>query len=178
MNGPLAVLALALLATGCATTRYQPRIVARGELTLRYDDGFEMWAGGREVAHGVTWRGLREYVRCVPDAKRLASEARGHGDGALATSILGATFGLGALGGLSGLAVDDRDTRYAILGTGVGLAVTGLVFALVSQGLKNGANGRAVDSMNFYNDSVGSLGATCDDLTYPAPIAAEPPASP
>ncbi|MBV8201017.1 MAG: hypothetical protein JOZ15_10390 [Acidobacteria bacterium] len=44
-----------------------------------------------------------------------------------------------------------------------------LGLALVGGGAqaKVDANGHAVDAMNYYNDAVGALGATCDDLTYP-----------
>ncbi|HNN97929.1 MAG TPA: hypothetical protein PKI03_36950, partial [Pseudomonadota bacterium] len=59
----------------------------------------------------------------------------------------------------------------------------GLTLSIVSWRLKNHANGHAHDAVNFYNDSVGSLGATCDDLSYPSPVgpapaAAVPPADP
>lgn len=171
----------ALAAAGCASTSYQPQLVARGELTLRYHQGYEMYAAGREVAHGPGWRGLAEHVRCVPRARELAEEARAKGRSGAAASIVGATLGVVALGGLYGVFVDENQGRWAFLGGGLGVAVGGLVAAIASRALRNGANGRAVDAMNFYNDSVGSLGATCEDLTYPppaGPAAAAPAVAP
>ena len=42
--------ALALLAGCHHATQYQPEYVARGELTLRYDDGFQIYAGNEMLA--------------------------------------------------------------------------------------------------------------------------------
>jgi hypothetical protein len=47
------------------TTRYEPQLVARGELTLRYDDQFELSAAGQPVAHGTRYEGLPEFVGCA-----------------------------------------------------------------------------------------------------------------
>lgn len=177
--GPVAVLLAGLLAasgSGCATARYSPRLVARGELTLDYQGGFSMQAGGATVAKGPTWGGLPEYVRCVPRAHELATAAQHHGRAGVATQVLGATLGVLSLGGFYGLATEDTGMRWAFLGGGVATALVALGLSIASVAERNGANGRAVDAMNFYNDSVGSLGASCDDLTYPYPLGAEPPA--
>jgi hypothetical protein len=158
---------------GCgATTHYTPALVARGELTLRYDNRFELWAAGRPVAHGLTYHGLPDYVRCVPTAHRHARQAVTHGGTAVAFSVIGGTLGVLALGGLYGLY--DEGNRWIWLGSGVGAATLGTIFAGLGRMFKNSANGHAVDAMNYYNDAVGSLGATCDDLRYPPPAAPPP----
>jgi hypothetical protein len=158
----------ALGPAGCATTVYSPQVVARGELTLRYDEGFEMWAGGRRVARGLSYDGLPHYVRCVPAAAEQARAARHDGIAALTLSALGGSLGVISLGGLYGL--NDSAHQWAWFGSGIATAVTGTVLAGLGRLYRNSANGHAVDAMNFYNDSVGSLGATCDDLRYPPPL--------
>lgn len=170
-------LCAAVLSGGCGGTVYAPRMVARGELVLRYDNGFELWGGGQRVAAGLRYRGLPEYVQCVPEAHRHAQEARRSGTMAVTLSALGATFGVLALGGLSGLLYLDRDTTVAgaLLGSGVGVAAIGTFFAGFGRMNRNAANGHAVDAMNYYNDAVGSLGATCADLRYPPPTGPAPP---
>ena len=173
-----ALLVGAVASLGCATTQYSPQLVARGELTLRYHGRFEMMAGNRMVARGLLWNGLADYVRCVPAAKDQADKAARDGMASLALSITGGIFGVLPIGALIGFGVDYPNNVGAWLGTGVGLAVVGVVLAGVGRKLKNSANGHAVDALNFYNDSVGSLGATCDDLRYPAPLAPEAPQYP
>jgi hypothetical protein len=162
---------------GCATSSYAPQVVARGELLLRYDGGFEMWGGGRLVARGLTYRGLPEYVRCVPAAHDQARQARRSGQAAVAMSVLGATFGLVSLGGFYGvyeITQGNPSLGWPIVGGAVGVAAVGTVMAGLSRLYKNRANGHAVDALNYYNDAVGSLGATCDDLRYPAPQSPPP----
>ncbi|HZS37684.1 MAG TPA: hypothetical protein VFF06_12695 [Polyangia bacterium] len=170
-----ALAVIALIASGCATTEYQPQLVARGELTLRYQGGFEMWGGGRRVARGLGWSGLPEYVRCVPQASDQAQKAARDGTLSTALSITGGIFGVLPIGALIGFGVDYPDHVGIWLGTGVGMAVLGVVLAGFGRKLKNSANGHAVDALNYYNDAVGSLGATCDDLRYPAPAAPQAP---
>src|SRR5205807_1195261 len=69
-----------LVGGGCsATSQYAPQVVARGELTVRYDGSLEMWAGGRRVASGNRWQGLGPFVRCVPPAVEHATRARSSG---------------------------------------------------------------------------------------------------
>jgi hypothetical protein len=169
-------LAAALGTSGCATLGppYEPRLVARGELTLTHDPGFRMYAGDRPLAEGVRWTGLEPYVRCVPEAARLARQASSDGATATLFTALGVGFGIASLGGLAGFAVADGKYVDAFLATGVGVAVLGTALAGLSNLFKNRANGQAVDAMNLYNDAVGSLGATCDDLTYPAPVGPAP----
>src|SRR5579862_9054880 len=74
--------------SGCSTTLYAPQVVARGELTLRYNEGFEMWAGGARVARGLSYRGLEQYVRCVPEAREHAHRATSASMAAIALSAL------------------------------------------------------------------------------------------
>jgi len=170
---PALLVTVAVLHAGCATSRYQAAVVARGELTLRYDDGFEMWAAGQRVSHGLSWRGLEHHVRCVPQAQKHASSAASSGGAAVAFSTLGVIFGAGGLMAIGGLV--DEPNRWQWIGAAAGSSVLGLIFALTSRALRNSANGHALDAMNYYNDAVGSLGATCDDLAYPAPAGALPP---
>jgi hypothetical protein len=182
----------AALATGCAATSssYMPQVVARGELTLRYDGGFEMWSGGRKVASSWGWGGLPEYVRCVPQAEEHARAARRDGRFSVMMSAMGAALATAALGGGialagalgAGLDPKQEPSVYPLVGAALGVAVVATLFAGMARLKKNSANGHAVDAMNYYNDAVGSLGATCDDLRYPAPQpmpeAAPPPAMP
>lgn len=169
-----AALALLLVVcAGCAETRYVPRVVARGELTLRYHGGYEMWAGGRRVARGLGWAGLAEYVGCVGVARGHAEAARRAGRAAVALSVAGGTLGVLALGGLTGLA--DTDHQWAWLGGGLAAAGVGVALAATGRLMRNRANGNAVDAMNEYDDAVGALGATCADLRYPPPAGPAPP---
>ncbi|WP_437925661.1 hypothetical protein WMF37_42500 [Sorangium sp. So ce291] len=161
-------------------TSYTPRVVARGELTASYDDGFTLWAGGQKVAESYRYEGLERFVRCVPEAREHARQASQSGRSATTLSTLGVVLGVGSLGGLSGLYFRDKDEAAmgAILGMGVAVAATAVVLGALSRPEKERAHGHALDAMNYYNDSVGSLGATCDDLTYPPPAGPEPPPLP
>ncbi|XXX81803.1 hypothetical protein WMF30_23880 [Sorangium sp. So ce134] len=181
---PLALCACVLGCTllGCASgqTMYTPRVVARGELTASYDDGFTLWAGGRKVAESYHYDGLEHFVRCVPEAREHARAASSNGHAATTFSTLGVALGVGSLGGFAGLYFHDKDetAMATILGAGAIVAVTAVVFGALSRPAKEDAHGHAFDAMNYYNDAVGSLGATCDDLAYPPPAGPEPPASP
>jgi len=156
---------LLVLLAACVSTQYTPQVVARGELTLRNHDGLEMHAGGRRVARALSWNGLDRYVGCVTQAHEHAVAAQRNGRTSTAFAVIGGSLGILALGGLAGFA--DRDHLWEWLAGGVGSGVVGAIFAGTSQLLRNRANGHAVDAMNYYNDAVGSLGATCDDLRYP-----------
>ena len=181
-SGPVASLgSLSLLLTvlsdgGCATTTYVPDVVARGEITIRYDSGFELVAGRQHLTSGLTYKGLADYVRCVPEAARHARSAQANGRGAVALSVLGGVIGVSGLGGLYGLY--DQNNLWPWLLSGVALGAIGTTLAGLSHRLKNHANGHAVDAVNYYNDAVGSLGATCDDLRYPAPAGPGPDPAP
>jgi hypothetical protein len=169
------ILVAALLPLGCAETQYVPTVVARGELTLRYHGHYEMWGGGRrEVARGLAWKGLEGYVGCVPRAREHAAAARSSGRAAIALSIVGGVLGVSAIGGLVG-ALTDKDNDVAWLGGGVAAAVLGVSLAATGRLERNRANGHAIDALNYYNDAVGALGATCADLTYPPPAGPAPP---
>ncbi|MGK3959004.1 hypothetical protein WMF38_38860 [Sorangium sp. So ce118] len=172
-----ALLGSALLGCTHGHTRYTPRVVARGELTASYDDGFTLWAGGQQVAESYHYDGLERFVRCVPEAREHARQASQSGRSATTLSTLGVVLGVGSLGGLSGLYFHDKNEAAmgAILGLGVAVAATAVVLGALSRPEKERAHGHALDAMNYYNDAVGSLGATCDDLTYPPPAAPEPP---
>lgn len=177
----LLLASLGASSAGCSgATVYQPRLLARGELALQYADGFELYAGGKLVTRGHSYRGLDRFVACVPEAKHHAEEAQSEGSAATAFSVLGgvlAGVGLASLGGLYFYERDDA-AMWGILGAGLGVEALAVTFAAVSRGAKRRAHGNAIDAMNYYNDRVGSLGATCDDLTYPAPESEAPPAVP
>jgi hypothetical protein len=171
----VAFLVAGLAVSGCASTVYIPQVTARGEITLRYNHAFEMWAGGQRIASGVEYGGLRDYVKCVPEAEGHAASAQRAGTAAVVLSALGASFGIVSVGGLVGLGVDPNPDHLGLwLGGGVGVATAGTVMAGLSRLFKNQANGHAVDATNYYNDAVGSFGATCDDLRYPLPVAPAP----
>jgi hypothetical protein len=152
-------------AAGCVSTQYTPQVVARGELTLQNHGGLKLHAGGRRVARSLSWDGLDRYVGCVTQAREHALSARKNGRAATALSVLGGTFGALALGGF--VAFADQQHLLEWLAGGAASGILGAIFSGTSQLLRNRANGHAVDSMNYYNDAVGSLGATCDDLRYP-----------
>ncbi len=158
--------ALATLASmGCATTQYQPQLAARGELLLRYDGGFVMQAQGQTVARALSYRGLDRFVACVPEAHQHARSAQTHGGAAIALSVIGVTLSLASLGSLAGLA--DTQHQWSWLGGGLAAGAVGLTLSALSWREKNQANGHAIDAMNHYDDAVGSLGASCQDLRYP-----------
>ena len=158
--------ALATLASmGCATTQYQPQLAARGELLLRYDGGFVMQAQGQTVARALSYRGLDRFVACVPEAHQHARSAQTHGGAAIALSVIGVTRSLASLGSLAGLA--DTQHQWSWLGGGLAAGAVGLTLSALSWREKNQANGHAIDAMNHYDDAVGSLGASCQDLRYP-----------
>jgi hypothetical protein len=174
------LLAPALAGCGTGLSTYQPKLVAQGELLLRYDNHFEIYTADRPVAQGIRYAGLADFVRCVPNAHRHAEEAQSDGATGYGLSIAGGALAVVGLGGLSGLAFYEKDTTTmaALLGAGIGLEVVGLVMAIVSRGYKASANGHAVDAVNYYNDAVGSLGGSCDRPVPAAPPASAPPASP
>lgn len=164
-----------VLSPGCATTQYQPQLVARGELTLRYDGGFVMQAQGQHVAQALSYRGLDRFVACVPEAHQHARSAQSHGGAAIALSVIGVTLSLASLGSLAGLA--DTQHQWSWLGGGLAAGAVGLTLSALAWREKNQANGHALDAMNHYNDAVGSLGANCQDLRYP-PAAGPAPQAP
>lgn len=164
LRGGSLLVAMALC-TGCATTQYQPQLVARGELVLRYDGGFVLQSAGQPVARGLSYRGLERFVGCVPEAARHAKSAQRHGGAAIALSVLGITLSLASVGSLIGLT--DTQHQWAWLGGGLATGAVGLTLSALSWREKNQANGHALDALNHYNDAVGSLGASCQDLRYP-----------
>jgi hypothetical protein len=198
MKGALLLLALAGVAGCGGQTGYVPKVVAHSELTMRYDDGLEIWTGRRMLARAPGFEGLAHHVRCVPRAREHAEQAESDGATAIGTGWAGGVLGVLGLGGLAGLAFleEDEVKAYAILGSGVAVGLIGVVLAGFSRNLKNSANGHAVDALNYYNDAVGSLGGSCDHrqrrrskppppalvprkpAEVPAPPPAEPPVEP
>lgn len=164
--------------TGCgASTQYTPALVARGELTLQYHDRFELWAAGHRIAHGTTYRSLVPFVACVPAARAEAVAARESGESGSVYTGLGIGFGTLALGGLGGLAFQNKPVVLgSFIGGGILSGLIGIVFGALARSSKNDANGHAVDAMNFYNDELGSRGGSCLD-PIPAGAAAPEPST-
>ncbi len=178
---------------GCSSaSSYEPRYVGPGELTLRYDDGLQIFAGKELLADSPGYGGLTDYVRCVPAAAEHAEAAENDGSAAIGTGWAGGVLGVAGLGGLAGLAYleEDETKAFAILGTGVAAGLLGITLAIISRSMKNSANGHAVDAVNYYNDDIGSLGGTCklpppplpevvpaaaSEPLRPEPLPAEPP---
>ena len=72
--------ALCVMTLGCGVaSQYTPEVVASGELTLRYDEGMQVYAGRKLLAEGPEYEGLAPYVRCVPRARMHAERARRDG---------------------------------------------------------------------------------------------------
>jgi hypothetical protein len=189
---PALVLGVAVFGGGCgsASSVYTPKLVARGELTLRYDDGVEVYAGRKRLADAPGFGGLASYVSCVPRALEHAEAAESDGAAAIGTGFAGAVLGVSGLGGLAGLAFLDTDKplAFSLLGSGVAVGLVGITLALISRGLKNSANGHATDAVNYYNDDVGFHGGSCSfekleprrvvvPAAIPEPVQ-EPPAPP
>jgi hypothetical protein len=161
----IAALALGVAAAGCSPrgTLYPPRLVAEHELVLRYDDGFELSAGGRTVARGHRWEGLTSFVGCAPRAQEQAREAEADGALARGLSVSGGVLAGAGLAGLGGIAFvkSNPPAMTAFFVSGAVVEVVALVLASVGRSFKVTADGHAIDAMNFYNDAVGSLGRRC-----------------
>ena len=126
-----------------------------------------MRAGRQAGCRRSSYRGLASYVVCVPEAHRHAKSAqkpRRRGNCAIG---VGVTLSLASLGGLAGLA--DTDHQWAWLGGGLASGVVGLTLSGAVVARKRQTNGHALDAMNLYNDSVGSLGASCQTCAIPKP---------
>ncbi len=181
----VAILWVAAALVGCSSASgYEPRYVGPGELTLRYDDGLQIWAAKKILADSPAFGGLADYVRCVSAAAEHAEAAESDGSAAVGTGWAGGIIGVAGLGGLAGLGYLEQDEvkAFAILGTGVAAGLLGISLALISRSLKNTANGHAVDAVNYYNDDIGSLGGSCDrppaPLSEPDPEPVPPPLAP
>lgn len=177
MRAPALALSAALCLTTahCAVYQYPPQLLARSELTLRADGtGVTFFTSGeRRVARTATaFTGLADHVRCVPRAHLHAKRAAASGIGAYVLAATSTVFGATSLG----LLIQDEGLSQRAFGTGLIAAVA----AGLATGLRYRALGHAVDAMNHYNDQVGSLGASCDDLTYPPaqPLLGGAPAPP
>lgn len=159
------------LEVSCAT-QYEPRLVARGEITLRYDviRGLEPWAGRQRITSPwIGYGGLQAYVRCVPAAKRHAKRAQAGAVGSMLS-----TFGSAVLSGLGiGFSVRQLDdqTIYNQDATNILFGVGSLSLLLLREIVFVPlARSNLLDAVNYYNDAVGSLGATCVDPTPEPPM--------
>jgi hypothetical protein len=165
MRGALALAAVALLSAGCTTARsaYAPTRTAPGELTLRYDSGFEVRSDKGVVAHGPGYYGLADFVRCVPDAARHAKAAQADGTGAYLLSGFSIGFAIAGLGGLGGLYYNHKDdtAMAGLLLAGLGVEVIAVALGAASLGAKTKAHGNALDAVNYYNDAKGFAGESC-----------------
>ena len=185
----LGLSAAALTGCGSGFTAVEPRVLAPHELTLRYENEFQVQSPKGVVATGVRYRGLAEYVACVPDAERHALAAETAGDAAVGMTVAGITLGVGGMAGLAGLAYQNNpDLMWGLLLGGIGTELIGLVMTAVGRATKIDAHGHAVDAVNYYNDAVGSLGGRCGPrgaempqtqyVDAPAPPAAPAPIYP
>jgi hypothetical protein len=168
VSGRCSVLALVIAgaaSTGCtyAPSLHAPRYARARELVLTYDDGYVLSAGGRPVAKGYGFEGLTSFVGCVPAARAHARAAEADGAAVVPLQGVGATVAVGGLGGLGGIAFLGKNgsTAAALLLGGLGVQVLGLALVAAGAQAKVGANGHAVDAMNYYNDAVGSRGRGC-----------------
>ncbi|MGC4119117.1 MAG: hypothetical protein QM765_32035 [Myxococcales bacterium] len=162
----LLILALAAsLLTGCSSAQstYRPARVLPTELNVRYDDAFLVYAGNKQLTEGPGFEGLTDFVHCVPDARRHAESAESWGT--TASVLKGLTFGFVGLGlgGLAGLGFNGKDdtAMAGLLITGVVLEAVAIATGAISLGAKAQASGHALDAVNYYNDSAGSLGGMC-----------------
>jgi len=191
-----AVATAASLALACGGTQsqYVPKHAPAGEITWGWDDGLTANKDGKEVSRGQGWDGLPEAVECVPRAQELAADA----DSSASTGSGMLWGGVGAMvGGMAvgiGLAAADTDN----VGTGIGVMIAGLVggavLMIIGGNKIGGAQTKAVDAVNIYNDEYGASPqcaggdsgtpvlspATAPDTAAPppAPPAAAPPAPP
>jgi hypothetical protein len=168
-----------LLAACITPTSYTPTYVARAELTLAHDHGMQIYAGRQHLTNGPIYAELEHFVRCVPAAQSHARLASVNGRAGVALAWVGGGFGAVSLGGLAGFAYlpTDKTAAFTLLGTGIAAAVTGLALAIGSRPLRNHAHGHAIDSINYYNDEVGSRGESCDQpaaVVGPASASVEP----
>lgn len=159
---PASLAFLGLAPLGCVTP-YIPKLLARGEMHAQvpYSGGLNFYAEGRKITGFWNgYRGLLPFVSCVP-------EARGHAQSSRRWAALSLTsFGLSAAAGAGGfiqLISQGGGASWPVVG--FGLVVLG--GSVLTASARVQATGHAVDAMNFYNDYVGSLGATCADLRYP-----------
>jgi hypothetical protein len=159
----LALLALSAGACASARTTYAPVRVAPAELTLRYDDGFEIWSAKGKLTSGPRYQGLTDFVRCVPDAERHARDAESAGASASLLSGFSIGFAVAGLGGLGGLAYLHKDDTMmeAFLISGLVLEVAAIALGASSLAARSHAHGNALDAVNFYNDAVGFERSGC-----------------
>lgn len=179
MFSVMGVAALLLVGCGSGLTIVEPRVLAPHELALRYDNEFQIVSPEGEVATGIRYNGLSDYVHCVPDAARHAQAAESAGDTAVGLTVAGIGLGVGGLAGLGGLAYSEKpDVMAAFLLSGLGAEIVGLVLTAVGRTYKVDANGHAVDALNYYNDAVGSHGGRCGpngaEMPQPPPQALPP----
>lgn len=181
MKAHLALASLSLstaLLMGCGSglTVVEPRVLGPNELALRYDNEFQIVSPQGEVASGLRYEGLHDYVYCVPDAARHAEAAQSSGSTAVGLTVAGIGLGVGGLAGLGGLAYSEKpEIMAAFLLGGLGAEIVGLVLTAVGRTMKVDANGHAVDAVNYYNDAVGSRGGRCgpNGAEIPKPPVAE-----
>lgn len=170
---------LFLAGCGSGLTIVEPRVLGPNELALRYDNEFQVISPQGQVASGVRYDGLTDYVYCVPEAARHAEAAQSAGNTAVGLTVAGIGLGVGGLAGLGGLAYSEKpDVMAAFLLTGLGAEIVGLVLTAVGRTMKVDANGHAVDAVNYYNDAVGSRGGRCGsngaEIPEPPPSAVPP----
>lgn len=162
-KNPYILLGLVLLVvSACSQYQYVPRRLATGELSIRADRlGTEFYTeNNRVIASSFSgYVDLEDFVSCVPRATVHARHAK-------ISYIVGSTLtGVTAAFGLAtSLLLGNKMYEHSVW--------AGVVTAISLGGslsLRHRALGHAVDAMNYYNDQVGSLGATCREPTYVTP---------
>ena len=164
LGGLTIVAAMALPACGPpAPSIYPPKLTARDELIASYDNGFVLSTRDRAIAKGFEYRGLTDFVGCVPEAREHARKAEASGGRAGPLTTAGVTLSFAGLGGLGGLALYNKNNAAMAGVLAGGLVVQLIGLALVGAGAQSkvDANGNAIDAMNYYNDAVGSRGKRC-----------------
>lgn len=157
-------LALACAACSTAASSYHPVRVLPGELTVHYDEGFEISAGRtRLTGSAERYAGLADFVGCVPAAREHAEAAQSLGTTVGVLKGFSIAFSIGGLGGLAGVAFKGKDdgAMAGLLVAGIAVELAAVALGAGSLGAKSHAHGHALDAVNLYNDAAGSLGGAC-----------------
>lgn len=114
--------------------------------------GLTAWSNGRRVARSPNWRGLDDYVRCVPSAYAMARHAHRDGNASRAMLWMGIALAAGSFASLGGLADRQHGTLWVTGGLLVG-AGGAILAAAPAESVQDRANGEAIDAINAFNDS-------------------------
>ena len=172
----------ALLLAACAETPPLPVLLPQEKLVLQPSgdrirrDDLEVRVGGQMVARSPTYQGLASYVRCVPRARTEAAKATRYGKTGrflsyAGTAVFWSSLAFGAFGNafavLSGPDCGHlgcAETILTITNSMVIGVTLGKIMELLGSDYQGTAHGRVQNAVNLYNDSLGTLGAGCEDL--------------